>query len=164
MLNNHKKVIDISGMGSAAMFGDDYHFLPSRIPTFDLTSESIGGIVTYKNKPFGVVGVDASITGDGSIRIMSINNMSIKYLKTGTSSLTFNDTYGNLMNCCTHYNDFSSTNPPLNTYSNMSVPSTINSSNFEDGWARHKIWLDITDTNATMPNWRTIEYITRLQP
>ena len=76
LLNNHKKVIDISDMGSIAFLGNDYHFFSSRIPTFDISSDDYGGIVTFKGKPFGVIGVPSSVTGDDSIRIMSVALMS----------------------------------------------------------------------------------------
>lgn len=165
IFNGSNKVKDFSGMGSCARIGNSYHFTPDRVHTFNLTSEDIGGIVTYKGNPFGVVGVPASITGDGSIRIMSIALMAIKNLKYGDTSGNPNSTIGSLMNCCTRYDNYGSTNPPLNSYiSNykLSLPTTINSSNFVDGWARHKIWIQITDEKNTLPNWRTISELTKL--
>lgn len=139
-------------------FGNQYHicFGSLDIPTFDLTSESIGGIVTYKNNPFGVVGVDSTITGDNSIRVMSIALMSGLHPKTGSMSLTFSNDE-NIVCICFQNNNYASTNPPLNTYEEKTIPSTINSSNFYDGWARHKIWIDLTDSRAVRPNWRTDE-------
>lgn len=142
-------------------FGNQYHvyFGSLDIPSFDLTSESIGGIVTYKNKPFGVVGVDSTITGDNSVRVMSIALMSGNDPKNGSTDISSFVENKNLTCICFQYGSFASTNPPLNTYEEKSIPSTINSSNFYDGFLRHKIWIDLTDSRAVRPNWRTDEQI-----
>ena len=158
--NGSNSVINVKDKtGKLIEFGNQYHvyFGSLDIPSFDLTSESIGGIVTYKNKPFGVVGVDSTITGDNSIRVISIALMSGNDPKNGSTDISSFVDNKNLTCICFQNGNFASTNPPLNTYEEKSIPSTINSSNFYDGFLRHKIWIDLTDSRAVRPNWRTDE-------
>jgi len=133
LLNNHKKVIDISDMSSVAFFGNDYHFFPSRSPEFDISSDDYGGIVKYKGKPLGVIGVPSSVTGDDSIRVISLFNMDCDHPETGTESsrVVMRNSDGSFMS---HTSEF--TGPYWN--SNNSGPTTYNPP-FIDGWHDHNV-------------------------
>ena len=100
--NGSNPVINVKDKSEKLIrLGSQYHIYMKNldIPTFDLSSESIGGIVTYKDKPFGIVGVDSTITGDNSIRVISLANMSGLHPKTGSTSLTFSENENMLCIC-----------------------------------------------------------------
>lgn len=147
-------------------FGNQYHIYMKSldIPVFDLSSEQPGGIVTYNNKLFGIVVVPQTITGDNSIRIMAVPVMSGLHPSTGSYSRTnrdnetaictgflyrsglkaysFNQTKYNILN--QHYSD------QANKYN-----VTVTSANFYDGFAAHKMWIQLGDEIGNFQNWRT---------
>lgn len=148
------------------MIGENYHFIPSRTPVFSLTSEQPGGIVTYKNKLFGIVAVPSSICGENSVRIISIPVMSIKTPKYG-SKVTTQDPTDNWFNSgflyrsgLTYYGFDSTIYSQLNNgWTQNSISTTA--SNFVDGHTKHKIWVQLSDTNNKLPGWRTVESYTQ---
>lgn len=93
--NGLKTVINVKDKDEKAMhFGHNYHlvFNDLKVYSFDVSDDSPGGIVTHKGNPFGIVGIPSSVTGDQSIRILSIHNMSIKTPDDGSDSVDYNDT------------------------------------------------------------------------
>lgn len=169
ILNKNKKVKDIGAQEKTVFFGSDYHFTAINIPTFDLTSENPGGIVTYKNQLFGVVVVPQSITGDNSIRIMSVPLMSGLHPQTGSYSTT-RTTNENNINTGFLYKSGLKAYPFDQTLYNKlnqhfdyyyrNYNANCTSSNFYDGHEEHSVWLQLTDSLGFFPNWRTAnEYL-----
>lgn len=142
------------------MFGSQYHivFDSMLIASFDVSEDAPGGIVTYKGRPFGVVGVPSSITGDDSIRILSIHNMSIKTPDDGSDSVDYRDTTDVVMFGATYC-------PPrwsvganfTGTYYSQSkeYSTPLSSIYYCDGFHDHKEWIRINDYYDRLPNWRT---------
>ena len=153
------------------LFGNEYHiwFRSLEIPSFTLSSEQPGGIVTCNNNLFGIVVVPQSITNDNSIRIVAVPVMSGLHPSDGSYSRTFsnNETaicsgflyrsglkaYGydsakaNIL--FQHYNDW------VNNYN-----KTVTSANFYDGHSAHKVWIELGDEIGNFPGWRTAtEYL-----
>ena len=149
LLNNHKKVIDISGMDSVAFFGNEYHFLPSRIQTFDISSDDYGGVVCFQGNPLGVIGVPSSVTGDDSIRVISLFNMDYDHPETGTESsrVTMRNSDASFIAYKTEF-----TGPYWDN--NNSGPTTYNPP-FIDGWHDHNVQIQLSDSSGQAGSWRT---------
>ena len=167
--NGSKTVKNIKDNTSkTVIFGNNYHiYLTStETPVFTLSSEEPGGLVTYKNKLFGIVVVPQSITGDNSIRIMSAPLMSGLHPTDGSYSTSAIGNENMINTGFLYRSGLKAYSYDSNIYNILSFhyfdrsPAEVSSSNFYDGFATHQVWLQLTDSINNFPNWRTAtEYL-----
>jgi hypothetical protein len=164
ILNKNKKVQYIGEPADyTTMFGDDYHFV-QKAGSLEISSLSIGGILSYKKIPIGIVAVDQTITKDDSIRVMALRNMDSLHPKVGTTNISNStNNYMPLMsigfNCRNDSSLFVFTGPYGESYNSNKT--------FIDGWHDHKVLIDASDYYMTNYNstwqdargWRTLSTI-----
>lgn len=152
--NGNKSVLNVKDKSKKYIFfGNLYHqyFSSLNILTFDISVNDYGGIVLYENNPIGVIGVPSSVTGDESIRIISIFNMTLDTPETGTSSTEYKmkNPDGSFLS---HISEF--TGPFWDN--NNKGPTTYNPP-FIDGWHDYNVLINLSDTYLKTKgiDWRT---------
>lgn len=106
----------------------------------------IGSLIYKDGEVLGVIAVDDSITKDGSIRIISLDNMSAVSPLTGTNTLE--SLY------CPTKNLYTNTE----FYNRFSGPTTVytSSSTFVDGLSDYRVMIDYVDSVSSNDGWRNI--------
>jgi len=132
---------------TGAFLGDDNFIFKKISSSFDISVDDYGGVVIYKDNPIGVIGVPSSVTGDGSIRIISIFNMDPNLPEVGTTS---DDTFKCPDESFLNYN-------ALFTGPYVDNNNSLNSYNppFVDGWHDHSVLIQLSDNSGLAGDWRT---------
>lgn len=147
--NGSKSIQNISDKSDKLIeLGNQYHiyFNSLDIPCFDISIDDYGGVVTIKNKPIGVIGVPSSVTGDNSIRVISLFNMDYNNPDSGTSSTDLT---------MRHPDEYFLNYKSLFTGPRISNNNKVTSytGTFVDGWHDHNVTIQLSDNNT--PGWRT---------